>query len=106
MKTSRIRVYGSDKVETITCSVEDQETTINILRNEQTAYIWTSDNTMVTKLFNVLKRYPDTWKCYEGSRDSKGNIQGYFFECPKKAISFRSGDERRKHEEVDIENIL
>ena len=37
----------------------EQETTINIYRNEPDAYIYTSDSTMMTKLDKLVKRDPE-----------------------------------------------
>ena len=87
----RIQITDIRDIESTCASSEEQETTINIMRKEDTVSIWTCDNTMITRLSNVMRLYPETWKCFEGGRDSNGKVYGYFFECPKKAISFRSG---------------
>lgn len=88
----RIEVKNYEDIKTVACLKEEQETVINISRTDDTVEIWTSDNTMVTRLGRMLKMFPNNWKCYEGSKDAQGNLSGYFFECPKRAISFRSGE--------------
>lgn len=87
----RIEITDIRDIGTCSSNVEEQETVITIVRKEDYVDIWTCDNTMITKLSRVMKTYPDTWKCFEGGRDSKGNVYGYYFRCPKKAISFRGG---------------
>lgn len=76
----------------VKCSMEEAETTINIVRGDSTVRIYTSDNTMITKLRKVIAKSSAGWTCFEGSRDSNGNLTGYFFECPKKCISLRSSN--------------
>ena len=91
----RVPITDLKMIKTVNCTTDEQETTINISRKEDLVQIWSSDNTMITRLCNVVKQYPDTWKCYEGGTDNAGNVYGYFFTCPKKAISFRGGIQRR-----------
>lgn len=85
------KYISADKLETIKCDMYCQETTVNYYRDEDIARLFTSDNTMVTKMKHMMERSPENYKCYEGSRDSDGNMTGYFFEFPKKLISFRTG---------------
>lgn len=102
----RIEITDIRDIGTCSSNVEEQETVITMMRKEDYVDIWTCDNTMITKLSRVMKTYPDTWKCYEGGRDSKGNVYGYYFRCPKKAISFRGGNtiiRKPKEEEVEAE---
>lgn len=68
---------------------EERETTINVLGSSQTMEIYTSDNVMITKLKKLLDANPDTIKCWEAGR-FEGKVTGYFFEMPKKHLSFRS----------------
>lgn len=100
----QIEITDVRDIGTCSSSMEEQETVIVIERTEDYVDIWTCDNTMITKLSRVMKTYPDTWKCFEGSRDSKGNVSGYCFRCPKKAISFRGGNTIiRKSKKVEEE---
>ena len=74
----------------------EQETVINIMRDENIAHICTSDSTIITKLEHRCKANPDEWKKVDENPDYK------FYECPKNFISFRSkkivGRERTEEE--------
>lgn len=80
----------ADEIGTVVCSVDEQETTIQVSRDEGVLNIWSSDNTMITKLRKCVAEGPDTWKCWEGSRDSDGNVTGYFFSAPRKVLTLRA----------------
>lgn len=62
----------------------EQETVINIMRDEDIAHICTSDSTMITKLEHRCESNPDEWKKVDENPEYK------FYECPKNFISFRS----------------
>lgn len=62
----------------------EQETVINIMRDEDVAHICTSDSTMITKLEHRCESNPDEWKKVDENPEYK------FYECPKNFISFRS----------------
>lgn len=74
----------------------EQETVINIMRDENIAHICTSDSTMITKLEHRCESNPDEWKKVDENPEYK------FYECPKNFISFRSkkivGRERTEEE--------
>ena len=74
----------------------EQETVINIMRDENIAHICTSDSTMITKLEHRCEANPDEWKKVDENPDYN------FYECPKNFISFRSkkivGRERTEEE--------
>ena len=65
-------------------SLFEQETVINIMRDEDIAHICTSDSTMITKLEHRCESNPDEWKKVDENPEYK------FYECPKNFISFRS----------------
>ena len=67
----RVEITDIRDIGTCSSTVEEQETIITLVRKENYVDIWTCDNTMITKLSRVMKTYPDTWKCFEGGRDSK-----------------------------------
>lgn len=79
--------------------IEEQETSIVWMRNDNKCKVYTCDNTTVTKLKKMVAQSPDKWKCYVASMDVDGNPTGYFFECPRKAISFRNGIKHEISEE-------
>lgn len=67
----------------------EQETVINLLRNEDVAYVYTSDTTMMTKLDKLVKS-SDNWILDEIIRDSGGEIVGKKYIATKNMIGFRS----------------
>ena len=82
-----------EQIEDISCNRVEQETAINWLRDDDLAVICTSDHTVVTRIARAMAKDPDNYKCYyyETNRDrSTGRLGNYFFEVPKKLISFRS----------------
>lgn len=87
-----------NEIETIRCSVDEAETTIGVERNNNIASIYTSDNVMLTKLKRQMSKN-NNWKCWEAGRNSEGEVTGYFFEVPKRAISIRTGNKREVSDE-------
>lgn len=83
-----------DEIEVINCRcMEEAETIINWSRKDETASIYTSDNTFVTKIKQKVKFNPTEYKCWEAGRDDEGKVTGYFFEMPLKYLSFRGGSD-------------
>ena len=76
----------------------EQETVINIMRDENIAHICTSDSTMITKLEHRCEANPEEWKKVDENPEYK------FYECPKNFVSFRSkkvsGRERTEEEKL------
>lgn len=90
-KATAVAKYTVDDVVVIKgLSGEEQETTVQMSRTEDVAYVWTSENTMVTKIKKLMGRAPDQWKLVKISTNAAGEPVGYFFECPKKLVSFRT----------------
>lgn len=87
-----MRKYVEDinKIESIVCEdVNERETTISFSMKDNLMSIYTSDNTIMTKLKRCILDNPKEWVCWEGPRDVDGNITGYFLEAPKKYLTFR-----------------
>ena len=100
-KATAVAKYTVDDVVVIKgLSSEEQETTVQMSRTEDVAYVWTNENTMVTKIKKLMGRAPDQWKLVKISTNAAGEPVGYFFECPKKLGSFRApvsfSDETKK----------
>lgn len=94
--SNRIYVTDASQIESISCNRCEQETAINWLRDDDIIEICTSDLTMVTKLARMVEKDPDNYRCfyYESNRDKEtGRLGNYFFEIPKKLLSFRTGSE-------------
>lgn len=90
-KATTVAKYTVDDVTAIKgVSLEEQETTVQMSRTEDVAHVWTSDNVAVTKIKKLMERAPDQWKLVKISTNAAGEPVGYFFECPKKLVSFRT----------------
>lgn len=88
-KATAVAKYTVDDVMVIKgVSLEEQETTVQMSKVEDVAYVWTNENTMVTKIKKLMGRAPDQWKLVKISTNAAGEPVGYFFECPRKAIKF------------------
>lgn len=75
----------------------EQETTINLFRDETAAEIWTSDRTMMTKLDRMCREAPDNYRMTESGRDRAGNlICKTYVVADKNLISFRSRKVQRE----------
>lgn len=78
--------------------LDEQETTVNFSRTDETAYIWTSDPTVMTKLDKFVEA--GTYKLDRVERiHDTGEICGKWYTCPKGVISFRKSlmtEEQRK----------
>lgn len=86
-KATAVAKYTVDDVVVIKgLSGEEQETTVQMSRTEDVAYVWTSDNVVATKIKKLMGRAPDQWKLVKISTNAAGEPAGYFFECPRKAI--------------------
>lgn len=100
-KATAVAKYTVDDVVVIKgVSLEEQETTVQMSKVEDVAYVWTNENTMVTKIKKLMGRAPDQWKLVKISTNAAGESVGYFFECPKNLVGFRApvnfSDETRK----------
>lgn len=78
------------ELKTVTCDMDEQETTITFSRKEDKAYVYTSDNTMVTKIAKLLNAPDSLWTLENVIRDKDGNPTGYEFSVPKKMVALRS----------------
>ena len=79
---------------------EERETTISISGTDQMMDIYTSDNSMITKLKKILDANPDTVECWEAGRFEDGKVSGYHFKMDKKHLSLRSSVGREMSEEA------
>ena len=51
--------------------IEEQETSILMMRDEKTASVYTSDTTMITKLDKLCTSFPDMWSVETTTSRSK-----------------------------------
>ena len=68
---------------------EEQETIIRFGREDQTAFVCTSDVVVMNKLDKLVDS-SDDWKFLRETKFRDGNIAEKEYECPKRFISFRS----------------
>lgn len=71
-------------------SADEQETTINYGRIDKEAEVYTSDNTVLTKIKNMFNSDDCEWKLKDVVKDQEGNVVGVFVTVPKKLISLRA----------------
>lgn len=73
-----------------TCSVDEQETTIQISRDGKEIHLWTCDNTRLTKMQKLINAPGSLWKLTDTTYDKNGEPTGYFFICSdKKMLALR-----------------
>ena len=70
---------------------QEQETTINFSRDGETAQIYTSDRTMMTRFDKFAERQdcPD-WKLVKEIYSQDGELVGKMYETKKQLVSYRS----------------
>ena len=85
--------------------VEEQETVINFSRDNDTATIYTSDSTMITKLNKLTRTAGTEWKLDEIIKDKHGVEVARNYSCPKKLISYRSKTVKREMTEEEKQEI-
>ena len=89
-----------DKIETVHVDMCEAETSVGWYRGESTIHIFTSDNTVLTKLKKCMVKNIEGWQCYEAGRDKAGFVMGYNFIAPKKALRFVSGNEKSEEQKT------
>ena len=80
-----IHLYKAKDLEPCSSSMEEQETVISFSREGGTAVIWTSDNTMLTKLKKLMGGESSSIELKEISWE-RGRPAGYKFEVSKKQV--------------------
>lgn len=88
-------ITNVNDIKTVKVNKDEQETIISFSRDDEEAEIYTSDNTVLTKLKKKLAKDPKNYLCYEGPKDENDNVTGYFFKCPKKFIRFGTASNRK-----------
>lgn len=71
-------------------SIQEQETVINLSRDSDLCTVYTSDNTLMTKLDKFVENDDaPSWKLKAEHRLQNGELVGKTYETHKKLISFR-----------------
>ena len=84
-----MKEYKIEDIKVISRDAAEQETTISFGRTDTTARMWVADNTMLTKVRNLIAKAPHNYKItaitYCGDE-----VTGFEVEFPKDLLSFRS----------------
>lgn len=78
------------ELKSVVCDMDEQETTITFCRKENIAYVYSSDNTMLTKIQKLLNAPDSEWNLKQTFKDRDGNPTGYEFTVNKKMVSLRA----------------
>ena len=70
--------------------IDEQETTISISRDRDEAHIWTSDQTMITKLDKMVAINPGVYVVHDTTENEDGRVLVREYRMPKRLVSFRS----------------
>lgn len=69
----------------VKCNTSEQETTIQYSRDSKELHLYTSDNTVVTKMNKLLNAPGTNWRL-EKTTYLDGEPTGYFFVCEDKGL--------------------
>lgn len=85
MQRKPISEYTADDLGIMDVAGDEQETTISWYRRDAVASIYTSDNTMLTKMKKLMAKSPDC-KLTNIAWNKDGEPTGYFFEVPVRFV--------------------
>ena len=101
------------ELKTCACSIDEQETTIQISRDGNEIHLWTCDNTRITKMQKLINAPGSLWKLTNTTYDKNGEPTGYSFVCSDKGmLTLRpmkkevSEDRKQAAREAFIKNVL
>lgn len=90
-------------LKSVKCDIREQETTIQFSRDGKELHLYTSDNTVVTKLNKLLNAEGSLWRL-ENTTYKDGEPTGYFFVCEnKKTLSLKAKPITREKKELTEE---
>ena len=72
-------------LKSVKCNISEQETTIQYSRDSKELHLYTSDNTVVTKMNRLLNTPGTNWRL-EKTTYLDGEPTGYFFVCEDKGL--------------------
>lgn len=85
MQRKFISEYTADDLGIMDVGADEQETTISWYRRDTVASVYTSDNTMLTKMKKLMAKSPDC-KLKDITWSKDGEPTGYFFEVPVRFV--------------------
>ena len=80
--------YTPDELESVVCGVEEQETSITRYRGDNAWDIWTSDNTVLTKMKKLMAASPEECKLVQVAWNKDGTAAGYAVSLAKECVKF------------------
>ena len=95
---SQIEIKSPEELTAPHCSLEERETTINLVAQESKASIYTCDPTMVTKIKRVWSKNLEAFQTF-AHLSGAGLVTGYTFLTSKRTIAFRNPKRRTISEE-------
>lgn len=89
-------ITNINEIKSIRCDADSKE--ISLTKSPGECWkVYVSDNTMLTKLKNLMKRAPEgSVRCWSAGATPDGFASGYFFELDPKCVAFRVGANRKK----------
>lgn len=81
-----------------TC-IDEQETIVTAARADDTIRIYTSDNTMLTKLKKLMAAPDSEYRLLDVQYDSHHNPVSVTVEAPERCLSLRAGSKREISDE-------
>ena len=88
--TVKDKEYDLNEINITKTKACESETSINIMKDEPNASIYTSDNVYLTKIKRAIIANPEEWKITNIIWRIDGSISGIMATAPKKYISLRS----------------
>ena len=85
---------------------EESEVCITVLKSEDVADVYTSDNVYLTKFKKLIEANPDVWKITQVVERSDGTVSGVMLRVPKRCLSFRAGKEVERVYTEEQKNAL
>ena len=76
-------------------SEDEKETIISFTKGNTVAYVYTADNSVLTKIKKHMKANPKEWKLHNVYRNDNEYV-AVEVTCPKKYISFRGKSKSRE----------
>lgn len=87
----------------VTYDIEEQETVVNFARRDSLASVYTSDNTVLTKIQKLLNTPGTLWEHTNTYFNKDGEPTGYEFTAPKALVMRWSAKKKATKELTDEE---
>lgn len=105
MERKPISEYTADDLGIMDVTGEEQETTISWYRRDAVASVYTSDNTVLTKMKKLMAKSPDC-KLTNIAWSKDGEPTGYFFEVPVRFVKVLKPKEVSEEQRIALSERL